>query len=283
MKLLAAVLSKNRWRDNQIVRNTFSWLKYSSFDFKIFVEPSEYDYYCSALGEENVESVGRDNINMGGSKVYIQKYALRNNYDLILKLDDDIWNWRDFKNGWYPYTGKSNGIPMDERKKACAEFVFDHAMQDSIELFEECSDVGCISYFYGQMMFHKPGTKWVTWNGRPATVYMTRADLLAPSRQSEIHQFEDFYTWYNLRKLGFVAPRYGLAGFHVDGNYGVNSGGLQDFNRKKMTVESMKIFKELYPNELVYKKDNGVGGFFVTPDTRKIELCKPIKVPSKYI
>ncbi len=283
MKLLVAVPSKNRWRDNQIIRNTFSWLKYSSFDFKIFVEPSEYDYYCSAVGAENVVSVKNDNINIGGSKVYIQKYALKMGYDLILKCDDDIWNWRDFKNGWYPYTGKSNGVPMDERKKACAKFVFDHAMRDSIELFEDCSDVGCISYFYGQMMFHTPFTKWTTWNCRPATVYMTRADLLAPPRQREIHQFEEFYTWYNMRKLGFVAPRYGLAGFHIDGNYAANSGGLQDFNRKKMTVESMRILKELYPNELVYKKDNGDGGFFVTHDTRKIELCKPIKVPSKYI
>lgn len=201
---------------------------------------------------------------------------------MILKCDDDIWNWRDFKNGWFPYSGHTSGVPMEERKKACAESVFDRAMKDSIELFKREPSVGCVSYFYGQMMFHTPGTKWVTWNCRPATVYMTRAELLAPPRQAEIHQFEEFYTWYNMRKLGYVAPRYGLAGFHIDGNYAANSGGLQDFNRKRMTVESMRIFKELYPGEMVYKKDNGDGGFFVTHNTRKIELCKAIPVPDKY-
>ena len=283
MRLLIAVPSKNRYREDQIIRNTFSWLQYSEYDFKIFVEPSEYENYCKAVGAKNVVSVEKNNINIGGSKCYIQKWALEHGYDLILKCDDDIWNWRDFKNGWFPYQGKTSGIPMKERKRACAEFVFDKAMEDSIQLFEQRPDVGCVSYFYGQMMFHKPGTKWTTFNCRPATVYMTRAELLAPERQSEIHQFEEFYSWYNMRKLGYVCPRYGLAGFHIDGNYASNSGGLQDFIRRKMTIESMKILNEIWPGELIYKKDNGDGGFFMTHNTRKIELCKPIPVPDDLI
>lgn len=283
LKLLIAVPSKNRYGEKQILRNTFSWLKYSKYDFRIFVEPSEYEKYCEVLGKENVVSIEENDVNLGGSKVYIQKWASKNGYDLIMKCDDDIWNWRDFKNGWYPYFGKTSGIPMEERKRACAEFIFDKAMQDSIELFEKREEVGMVGYLFGQMMFHKPGTKWITYNGRPNGIFMARTNLFAPKRQEEVHQFEDFFTWYSARKLGFVCPIYGLAGFHVDGNYGVNSGGMQDFNRKKMLAKSIRVLNEIWPNEMVYKKDNGIGGFFVTTDTRKIELCKPIPVPKDLI
>ena len=86
-----------------------------------------------------------------------------------------------------------------------------------------------------------------------------------------------------MRKLGYVCPKYGLAGFHIDGKYASNSGGLQDFNRRKMTIESIRILNEIWPNEIKYKKDNGDGGFFVNQDTRKIELCKPIPVPDDLI
>lgn len=148
MNLLIAVLSRNRYRENQIIRNTFSWLQYSKYDFKIFVEPDEYEDYCNAVGVNNTVSVERNNINIGGSKAYVQKWALQHGYDLILKCDDDIWNWRDFKNGWFPYQNKTSGVPMYERKRACAEFVFDRAMYDSIELFKNRTEVGCVSYFF---------------------------------------------------------------------------------------------------------------------------------------
>lgn len=282
MKLLVAVPSRNRFRENEILRNTWSWLQHSKFDKKVFVEPDEYDDYCKAIGKENVVMHKKNNIGIGGAKKSIQKYALKNGYDLVLKCDDDIWNWRDFKNGWYRYHGNASGVPMSDRKKANAEDVFDRAMEDSIELFENYDEVGAVMYLYGQMMFHQPGTKWTNFNSRLATVFMSRANLLAPPRSGEVHQFEEFYTWLELRKKGFVAPQYGLAGFHVDGDSHMNSGGLQDFNRTKMTNESIAIFNELYGDEVVYKKDNGRGGFHVTPDTRKIELCKPIKIPEDF-
>ena len=280
LKLLIAVPSRNRYRENEILKNTWSWLQHSKYDHKVFVEPHEYGFYKDAIGEGNIIKLGEDNAGLGYCKLCIQQYARENRYDLIMKIDDDTSGWYDYKNGWYRYYKKTNGVPMSERRKAICEDIFDRVVEDTIELMEYSDQVGGVGYPGGGSMFHEPGQKWLKFNGRFLSPYTTRTELFCPPRSRELSQFEDFYTQYNILRQGKFTAFYGLAGYCDGGGEGKNKGGFQDFDRMKLSDESRKIAEEIWPNELHYKiYKEGQPDQYMGLNIPKIKALKLIPVP----
>jgi hypothetical protein len=84
MNCLVAIPSKSR--PENIKSFVLPFVKRLNLDYKIFVEPQEINSY----NFENVVSHEENNIGLGGALVSIKKYAEKNNYDVILKLDDDV-------------------------------------------------------------------------------------------------------------------------------------------------------------------------------------------------
>jgi hypothetical protein len=88
MKVLIAIPSHQRPYD--IEKRTGFWLKaLKKTDWKVFVESDQIKYYEQIIPKSNLIStpVGSGLI---GQLIEIGNYASKNNYDLVMKMDDDM-------------------------------------------------------------------------------------------------------------------------------------------------------------------------------------------------
>ena len=262
-KILIAVPSKNRYRDNEIHRKTLSWLQHTQYDFRVFVEPQDKKNYSSV---PNLVILDKNNGGLGYAKSFIHKYAVKNDYDYIFKVDDDVYRWRDIRNRGLGI-GKSGGTTKQEYCR-----IFERIIEDSFEILEDTPNIGAISLPYGNEISEIQ--KFTEINKRLQSCYLIRTNLFYDERLVNISTMEDFATFFNVLKKGYYTVRYGLTGIDCE-RVGVNSGGIQDFDRRKQNELEKQILEELHP-EIVWKRVQKNWNW--EPDLRKTSFTKSEKI-----
>lgn len=271
MKILIAVPSKNRWRENEIQRKTLAWLIYTKYDYRIFVEPQDYNYYNSIIGiKDKVVDIGENDRGIGFAKIKIQQYAEKYGFDYVFKLDDDIIGWRDPAN-----RGLGRSAPKRSKEYRC-KVLFEPIIERSLEMFKEMGElVGGVTIPYGNEMREYDSDKiWIGVNKRLQCCYIIRTDLFCSKHSLEFNTFVDFLDFVYLIKSGFKTLTYGQTGIEYDG-IGNRPGGLQDNNRLIRSLHTMSVAKKVYP-DLVWKKVNKIWKF--EPDFSKTKFIERIKL-----
>lgn len=264
-KVLIAVPSKNRWREKEIQRMTLSWLRHTTYDYRIFVEPQDLENY-QQQGIPNLVVLDKNNAGLGYSKSFIDKYAKKHKYEYIFKVDDDVYRWRDIRNRGIGI-GKSGGTT---KKQYCE--IFEKIITDSLPVLEDTPEIGAISLPYGQEL--REITMFTEINKRLQSCYLIRTSLFFKEELVEISTMEDFSTFFHVLKSGFLTIRYGLTGIDCE-RVGRNSGGIQDFNRMEKNKREKEILEKIYP-EVVWKRVNK--NWQWEPDLRKTLFAKAEKI-----
>ncbi len=97
MKYPVYIVSKGRW-DKPLTANFF--IK-DGVDFKIVVEPQEYDNYCKAIGEKYVLKLPFKNLGVGSypARNFAWEDSLKNGYERHWIFDDNIHRIRRLNKG----------------------------------------------------------------------------------------------------------------------------------------------------------------------------------------
>jgi hypothetical protein len=237
--ILITIPSKGR--ASVILKNTLSWLKYSKYPFRIFVEKEDYEDYLYELATiarpGSLIILPESNKGINYARWYIQHYCYTNKIKYIFQLDDDVFSFRD------PATrGMGSKAPRIDKKYRC-EFIFDVLIENSIKLLETVPEVGAISLMYGHDMKTYSGETWIGINKRLQTNYIVRTDLAhTPGCEKFNGVFADFTTFFNILDKGYCTVQYGLTGFDCQ-PVGVFSGGIQSFDRGKAAKLQMEFIK----------------------------------------
>jgi hypothetical protein len=271
LKLLIAVPSKNRYQPDGIFKYTWNWLKHSKYVncAKIFVEPKEFSKYVKAgMPPRHLVCISDCDRGLGFVKTEIQKYALRNKYDVIFKIDDDFNYWRYLE---HRLTGSKIPKMTIEEK---TEIMFDPMVERCVSLLEEIPEIGAIGQPYRHQMYEFTGDMWLTMNNRLQGSYLVRSHLMNPELGEYIKCYDDFVTTFNVLKNGYFIVKYGLCEINYD--IMKNPGGLQDFNRRKVALESKEIIEALWP-DVVWKKVEGKNWDY-EPDIHNTKFIKGTKI-----
>jgi len=91
------IVSKGRW-DTSLTAKMFID---SSIDFKVLVEPQEYDKYASALNEKYILELPFSNLGLGSfpARNHAWKLSIEKGYDRHWLFDDNIRNIKRLNNG----------------------------------------------------------------------------------------------------------------------------------------------------------------------------------------
>jgi hypothetical protein len=222
MKTLIAVPTYNR--PYTIVKSTLFWLEQMNIDFKIFVYKSQVKYYKQATSINNIVSC-EDGIHLCGKLNAVYKYAVANNYDLVFKVDDDMKFSRE-------------GVKKTEAAKICTEFI-----QEASELFKN-KNVGLInvskygSYRWSEKKEFKIRRKEISGN------YYIRTELLK-NLHTDLILFDDLWVSVETKLAGLDI--YSYFGAFEDAETHKNKGGMQSYNRDKLSRQSYEYAKNIYP------------------------------------
>jgi len=91
------IISKGRY-ERPLTANRF---KEDGIDFKIAVEPQEYDQYCESIGEEYVLKLPFSNLGKGSfpARNFCWEDSIKNGYDRHWMFDDNIYRFRRLHKG----------------------------------------------------------------------------------------------------------------------------------------------------------------------------------------
>jgi hypothetical protein len=91
------IVSKGRYK-NPITAKVFIS---DNVDFKIVVEPQEYEQYCNALGEGNVLKLPFSNLGVGGypARNFCWEHSIKNGHKMHWVFDDNIYRVRRLHKG----------------------------------------------------------------------------------------------------------------------------------------------------------------------------------------
>ena len=91
------IVSKGRW-ENPITAKCF--IKYG-LDFKVLVEPQEYEKYCLSLGKKYIQKLPFSNLGVGSYPARNEgwKSSIKNGHDRHWMFDDNIRCFRRLQNG----------------------------------------------------------------------------------------------------------------------------------------------------------------------------------------
>lgn len=219
MKCLVCIPSKGR--PNNIQKYTLPFMHRLGLDYRIFVEPQDYQTYSKY---ENVVQHHKDNIGLGGALLSCKNYAQANEYDVIFKIDDDVHAVGEIEND------------LDKIAKAMS-----------------IPQVSAISFPYDFEFYAKTPKMFTRVNKRIQTAYFIKTNKYRP--RVDVSTFEDFFqflqivlngenTLYCSKHLIKCAP------------VGVGKGGLQMFDRSEMAKKEIQIFKSIDPTiEVISKPD----------------------------
>ena len=246
MKTLVAIPSKGRAQ--LFGRRTFKWLQFyretdtkGLVEWKVFVEPQDFDIYSKLYGEKRVVKLPENNQGLGYAKECIQKYALDNGFDAIFKMDDDIARLRhcQHRSTKKLYDTFDPGEDSLENSKlimveACVQFE---------RMIQKNPSTVAMSFPYAKEMWRlEPFTN----NKRTQTAYLCLTKWFCPPAGRQVSVFEDFYVylWYRMNNKEVV--RYNLLGIECD-DIGTNAGGHQSDDRKKRALAEAEILRKMHP------------------------------------
>lgn len=243
MKLLIAIPSKGR--SKKIFKHTLRWVGRTGYDVRVFVEPQEikeyreeakhanYDIYMD-FKDDNFVDVGKNDEGLSHAKKFIKDYAIKNNYDLVFRMDDDIMR----------FTGRGRNKTDDLMILEFCDMVGACRVA-----FGNFPDVAAVGFPYRNELFEPK--KWSLINGRLQTCYIIKPEYFAEG----FHVFDDFADYINIRAQNKNTLRYGLLGIDT-ADVGKNPGGLQLFNREELAEHDLPLLRKLYP-ALEFKPTKG--------------------------
>jgi hypothetical protein len=221
MRMLLAIPSHNR---AYVSLKRLYWLKDFEYDYKIFCEEHQAIYYDQVYGEENIVRTP-DGSGLMGQLHQIAKYAEQKNYDLVLKMDDDMRFHVD--KGKKEDTGK---VVSDYCKLAIEKFSDPVVGMTSVAKYME--------YRYG-------GRSGFVIRKKPVySNYLTRVKYLK-KMIPEMLLFDDLYISIECKLDGKEILTY--LGAYEDAVTHKNAGGLQSYKRDEMSRKSFEFAKTLYP------------------------------------
>lgn len=253
MKILIAIPSKDR--TDILGKNAWEWAKLLPFDVALFVEPQEYQKYSLRFGShsgnthQHIVPLQDSNRGLGYAKQCIQAYALKNGYEIVFKIDDDVAGFSDFRN-------RHNSAET-------ASFIEARIRQYQI-LFRTKPRLGVIGFPYEFQMFERKG---MVPTKRVQTAYICRTDLLCPD--PEISVFEDFAVGINALVKGSAVIVDTSVGIQLGVGVGKGTGGHQSFNRLERAKKEVDMLRRIYP-PLQFKEVEKDWG--LEPDLRSIKL-----------
>lgn len=259
-KILIAVPSKGR--HESILKFTYSFLQYSKHDFKIFVEPQDFESYSSngEIFTNHLVSIDKNDQGLKYAKIKIRDYAKENGYTHIFKLDDDLTGLRDTSQRKLP---KEQKVKNDKRWRV--ENIFDKLIEDSVELFTHFgNEIKGVATIPGYAMYSFDGRKWTNYNASFKSNYITDVDYFVSDEYCLLHNLEDQESYFNILQKGFQTIEYGLTGidndiFKLEGGHQSKSLNRQENEEKhKNFMESVfpgLIFREVPKQLFKYKID----------------------------
>jgi hypothetical protein len=206
MKCLVCIPSKGR--PGNIEKYTMPFMQRLKLDYRIFVEPQDYQSYRKY---PNVIQHEKDNIGLGGALLSCKKYAEQNGYDVIFKIDDDVQGVGQIEND-LDKIGKAMSIPQ----------------------------VSAISFPYDFEFYAKTSKMFTRENKRIQTAYFIKTDKYRPS--VDVSTFEDFFQFMQIILNGektLYCSKHQIKCAPV----GSGVGGLQMFDRSEMAKKEIQIFK----------------------------------------
>lgn len=223
MKILLAIPSYKR--PYVIDKRTGYWLKQlKDVDWKIFIRSEEFLYYSQVFDSKNLVEINvnsfRETINA------ISEYAIKNNYDIIHKVDDDM----SFKR-----IGKS-------KKENCAE-VYQELYSEILEKFKEDGSIGAISvckpmyHVMAKMRGFQRKNKAIYGNFFIKPKYMQMPE--------GIELFDDIFFTLQILKDNCSTLTYCNA--YEDAICLKNQGGLQTMNRNEASKRTIEVMKKYFP------------------------------------
>lgn len=251
------IVTPSKDRAVEIQKHTLSFLQYTEFDYKIFVEPQDYGKYIAAgVPAALLVNIFHDDLGLAYCKNFIYKYALAKGFKYIFKIDDDIRALRHVS-----YMGKGRKYSAAISKPEKCKLVIDARVRQSLLLFEAESGVGGVSLLYDRFMYGKNAIQQETWkllNKRFESNYICKIEYFNHGEEySKLKGvFEDFYTFLNIIAAGEVTVTYGLAGFDVCW-VGLNAGGHQSFDRRIAANKEKQFIEKRFPGVIWKKVDKG--------------------------
>jgi GT2 family glycosyltransferase len=218
MKILVCIPSKSR--PENIKKYTIPFMQRLKLDYKVFVEPSEKELYKF----DNVVLHSHNNIGLGGALLSCKEYAIKNNYDVIFKIDDDVIGIGEIEKD------------IEKIKKALT-----------------IKQVSAICFPYDFEFYSKSEKLFTKENKRIQTAYLIKTDRFRPDKR--ISTFEDFYQYLqiiNNNEKTLFCSKHLIKCKAV----GKGAGGLQLYDRQEMAKKEIAIFKQIDPTITVIKKND---------------------------
>lgn len=246
MKILLAIPSKNRI---EILRkNTYAWLPLVQAEYKVFVEPRDFSLYETA-GFKNLVSIGENGKGYGFAKRFIKKYAEENGYEVVFKIDDDTKSFTDYRK---------------KTDSAGTAKLLNEFLPKVMAYFEKYPNLGGVSFPYSFHLFEKREWEPVK---KVQSNYIVRTQFLAC--EYNFSNFDDFAVGIDILRKGFKLMKYGLIGQNLGVAVGGGTGGQQDFDRKKQSLEEIELLRKIYP-ALKFKKVDKPWG--IEPDMSSVKI-----------
>lgn len=249
MKTLVAIPSKNR--ADILAKNAWQWIQYLPLDWKIFVEPQDYNLYCYRFGSECVVQLPDNNQGLGYAKNFIKNYALQNNYSHIYKMDDDVKGFTKMR------------TTLKDPQEIAKQFMENHILFTNY--FEKFPSLGAISFPYSNELYDL-SQKFVK-TKRIQTAYYVKTEFFAVD--PAINVFEDFATGINILRNNQIIMKYCYSGIQLGIKVGGGTGGHQDYDRKIQAYKEVELLRNIYP-PLRFKPVNKP--WQIEPDIRSIKL-----------
>lgn len=225
MKILIAIPSKNRV---EVLKNyAWKWVSLLPLDFKIFVEPQDFNEYANEFGYEVLVDIQDNNRGLGYAKSKIKEYAIAHNYDVIFKLDDDVKAWTDWR----------TTLSVEESAKKIEETI-----ERVLAVFQQYPAVKAVTFPYSHELYEK--TMWEK-TKRIQTAYIIRTDAM--HTDPRISVFEDFAAGLSIFVNRGMILKFGLSAMVLGVKVGGGSGGHQDFDRAQAAKNEVALLREIYP------------------------------------
>jgi hypothetical protein len=248
MKTLIGIISYNR--PYEIKKKLGYWInEIKNADVKIFVCPDQLIYYQQSVNHEMLVS----GVTQGEENGYIEQmifmsnWAKENGYKYVLRCDDDM-------------VFKANGF-----KKPQHAINIDNSIIEIEARFEANKELSAVSYSSPMEWLHSEKHGFKKRNKHFSGNCYIRSDRY--HFKPDLYLHDDLFTWIELKQrgYGYCETYFGL---YQDAILGKNEGGLQSFDRLKMSRETYKNALKYYP-ELKLKTD-------VDPEKLKHDIGKSI-------
>ncbi len=223
MKILIAIPSKRR--ADVLEKNALKWVQHTGLDFQIFIEQDDFSEYEKI--SKNLIILPEYKRGLGYAKTIIKEYAEKNNYDLIIKIDDDV-------SGWTDYRRQLKGEEAGKR--------FRQTIRECEIAFEKYPDIAVIAFPYSFQMFEKRSFERTK---RVQTAYIARTAYFHVD--TRISVFEDFAVGINAITKNKLVMLYGMSGIVMGIPVGGGTGGHQSYDRAIQAEKEIEVLREIYP------------------------------------